>query len=117
MSLDGGIQAPRPREAPDVSSYQTEKEPPLPSPVPTESAPSDWQEGDAVLAPWEPFFLYPGTIKEIKIDEARGDQALIDFDDGGQGWVFLYSLCPLEFKEGQKIHCRRSSGALYAPGK
>jgi hypothetical protein len=78
-----------------------------------DSKPREWREGNDVLAPWEPFFLYPGVIAEIKIDDAHGDQALINFDDGGEGWVFLYSLCPLEFKIGQKVQVRHPHGNRY----
>lgn len=86
-------------------------------PSKAESPPTGWREGDVVLAPWEPTFLYPGVIREIMVDEAKGDQALIAFDDGGEGWVYLYSLCPLEFTVGQKVHARRRSGPDYFPGE
>jgi hypothetical protein len=74
-----------------------------------------WRAGDRVLAPWEPMFLYAGTIEQIKVDDARGDQALIDFDDGGAGWVFVYSICPREITTGQRVHCRRGNGPQYYP--
>jgi hypothetical protein len=123
MSLDDAAAPPPARAEDAASSYQTTPPPPVPDTAPAPlSKPSEptapnWQEGDAVLAPWEPCFLYPGAIREIKVDEARGDQALIDFDDGGQGWVFLYSLCPFEFKVGQEVHNRRRTDNLYAPAR
>jgi hypothetical protein len=83
-------------------------------PAPPLTKPREWREGDDVLAPWEPFFLYPGVIKQIIVDEARGDQALISFDNGSEGWVFLYSLCPLEFKIGQMVEVRHPHGNRYA---
>src|SRR5438067_1083380 len=43
-----------------------------------------WKAGDRVLAPWEPTFLYVGTIAKIE-----DQQALIEFDDGDSGWVLL----------------------------
>lgn len=85
-------------------------------PTPTDSpgsSPVDWQEGDRVLAPWEPMFLYAGTIKQIRLDEDRGDQARIEFDDGDEGWVYLYSLSPLQLKAGQRIFCRRRTERFY----
>jgi hypothetical protein len=117
MSLGERSDKPMPSVPADVSSsYQPQLEPPKREPE--KPAPArEWQEGDDVLAPWEPMFLYPGTIAQIKIDEARGDQALIDFDDGGQGWVFVYSLCPLEIIPGQEVHCRRRRGAQYFPAE
>jgi hypothetical protein len=78
-----------------------------------EPVPADWQEGDRVLAPWEPMFLYPGVIEQIMADDAKGDQALIAYDDGGEGWVFLYSLVPLEVTRAQKVHVRRRGGPNY----
>jgi hypothetical protein len=78
-----------------------------------EPASDDWQEGDRVLAPWEPTFLYPGRIKQIVLDDARGDQALIHFDDGGEGWVFLYSLFQLEIQPGQHVLVRRRGGVQF----
>ncbi|MBI1830942.1 MAG: hypothetical protein HYR84_05760 [Planctomycetes bacterium] len=84
-------------------------------PAPKPSASPDWQEGDRVLAPWEPTFLYAGVIRQIQIDDARGDQALIEFDDGGEGWVFVYSLCPFEFKVGQQAQLRRPGENQYQP--
>jgi hypothetical protein len=77
----------------------------------------NWREGDAVLAPWEPMFLYPGRIRQILADEAKGDQALIAFDDGGEGWVYLYSLCPYEIKNGQEVEVRRRNGTQYFAGE
>src|SRR5437867_1145442 len=99
MRLDEPSSKPAPTHEPiDVASAYQPKEVPLQGAAHevSGSPPREWLEGDDVLAPWEPVFLYPGVIKQIKIDEARGDQALISFDDGGEGWVFVYSLCPLE---------------------
>ena len=104
---------------PESTSYQHEPviDPRPSSRVPADEPESRWQEGDDVLAPWEPTMLYPGTIKQIKPDDARGDQALIAYDDGGEGWVFLYSLCPLEFKPGQRVQVRREGGQVYFPAE
>lgn len=122
MSLGERSEKPTPiQPQPNVaSSYQPEAEPAKPKPIaiPPESVgPREWLEGDSVLAPWEPIFLYPGIIKQIKLDEARGDQALIEFDDGGEGWVYVYSLCPLDVKEGQQAHARRNRSNHYSPGE
>jgi hypothetical protein len=109
---------PQPLEGASAYQHQPNLEPPRPVPQkPAGERERRWQEGDDVLAPWEPTFLYPGTIKQIMPDDARGDQALIAYDDGGEGWVFLYSLCPLEFKEEQQVHVRRQGGVTYVPGK
>jgi len=105
------------------TSYQA---PPATDPLPTAASqrnkgepekPPDWQEGDRVLSPWEPTFLYPGVIRRIKVDEAKGDQALIGFDDGGEGWVYLYSLCSYEIETGQEVQARRNNGTQYSPGE
>jgi hypothetical protein len=122
MTLDKRTDKPAPAQpTPDVASlYQPERETvkqKSAEPVPASTRPREWQEGDDVLAPWEPFFLYPGIIKQIKIDDARGDQALISFDDGGEGWVFVYSLCPLEVHAGQEVQVRDPRSNHYAPAK
>lgn len=116
MSLDNDRDHERPRATSPApsSGYQPVAEVPKSSSAST-PPPTCWSVGDDVLAPWEPSRLYAGTIKEIKIDDARGDQALIDFDDGGEGWVFLYSLCPLQYQRGQKVECRRNNGPHYEP--
>jgi hypothetical protein len=69
------------------------------------SSSSPWHQGDRVLAPWEPHFLYAGTIAMIE-----GQQVLIEFDDGDSGWVQLGQLRPLTVKEGQEVLVRRSGG-------
>ncbi len=61
-----------------------------------------WKPGDRVLAPWEPHFLYPGTIREI----ASGI-ALIDYDDGDVGLVALAELFPLHLEVGMRVQARR----------
>lgn len=105
-----------PRSTPeDPNTYNVQPRPiPLDAKLPAGTpAPEHWRGGDRVLAPWEPIFLYPGVIREIKEDEAKGDEALIEFDDGGEGWVFVYSLCPVEVKVGQQIQARRNNGPTY----
>lgn len=111
MSLGDRDDKPPPPPIPapiDVTSSYQPKEVPASPPQP--AAPPDWQEGDRVLAPWEPMFLYSGTIKQIKLDDARGDLALVEFDDGDDGWVQVYSLCPIEVMAGQKVFSRRRMG-------
>ncbi|MBM3993485.1 MAG: hypothetical protein FJ303_04950 [Planctomycetes bacterium] len=90
---------------------------PASAPISQPTSPPDWQEGDRVLAPWEPMFLYPGIIRQIRIDDARGDQTLIDYDDGGQGWVFAYSLCTFEFRVGEQVQHRRDGGNQFHPAE
>jgi hypothetical protein len=118
MSLGERSERPAPPAKPtdgDPWSLQ----PHVPSPpqkIAADPTPTSWQEGDDVLAPWEPNALYPGVIKEILRDDAKGDQALIEYDDGGEGWVFLYSLCPFEFKAGQQVFVRRYRTNAYYSG-
>jgi hypothetical protein len=119
MSLGDRREAPRVNPEP-ATSYQPIEQSVPPSPTPAEPKPPavpEWRAGDRVLAPWEPFYLYPGVIKQILADDARGDQALIDFDDGGEGWVFVYSLCPFEFKAGQDVEMRRRADNQYHPAE
>jgi hypothetical protein len=69
-----------------------------------------WGVGDRVLAPWEPDFLYAGTIGEV-----RGDEAHIDFDDGDSGWVPLDELRELLLEVEQVVLCRKQMGPLFHP--
>jgi hypothetical protein len=71
-----------------------------------------WKVGDRVLAPWEPIFLYSGTIKEIK-----KSKALIQFDDGDSGWVFVDQLRTISVKKDQAVLSRRKMGAIHYPAK
>ncbi|MBI3823467.1 MAG: hypothetical protein HY289_12430 [Planctomycetes bacterium] len=114
MSLDDDRgERRRPAVSPEMGSgFQPLPDAPKPA-SPAPPAPPRWNVGDDVLAPWEPMYLYAGTIKQLLPDEARGDQALIDFDDGGEGWVFVYSLVPLEYHPGQTVECRRKNGLVY----
>jgi len=72
----------------------------------------EWSKGDRVLAPWEPTYLYAGTISKL-----AGDQAMIKFDDGDSGWVDVAAMRPLAFKRGQKVMCRRRTGPNYYMGE
>jgi hypothetical protein len=71
-----------------------------------------WKVSDRVLAPWEPNFLYTGRIAEI-----RDNQALVEFSDGGAGWVTLEQLRPFAVPKGQKVFCRRNLGTLFFPAE
>ena len=71
---------------------------------------STWKVGDRVLAPWEPMFLYVGTIQEL-----QGFRALIQFDDGDAGWVALDDLQAVSVKVGQQVLSRRKMGPLFYP--
>jgi hypothetical protein len=68
--------------------------------------------GDRVLAPWEPIFLYTGRIAEV-----QDNQALIEFSDGGAGWVTLDQLRSFAVPKGEKVLSRRNMGALYIPAE
>lgn len=61
-----------------------------------------WKPGDRVLAPWEPYFLYPGTIRQVE-----SGIALIDYDDGDVGPVSLAELAPLHLEAGMRVQARR----------
>ena len=127
MSLDDGETPPaasRPA-APPQSSYQAAAPvvpaSPLPpiefGPEPASPSPRNWRVDGRVLAPWEPDFRYSGTILKIEKDEARGDQALIAFDDGDEGWVFLESLEPIVLKRQARVFSRRNMGPQHLPAR
>ena len=73
---------------------------------------TDWKKGDRVFAPWEPTFLYAGTISKF-----AGDQALIEFDDGDSGWVDLAFVEPMSLQRGQRVLSRRRMGPTFYPGE
>lgn len=73
---------------------------------------TDWREGDRVLAPWEPTYLYAGTIEEV-----NGAKALIHFDDGDSGWVPTKYIKPLKIDVGQRVMSRRRMGPHFFPGE
>ena len=81
-----------------------------PQPLPSRSSKPNWREGDRVLAPWEPQFLYVGRIMDL-----QEDQALIHFEDGDEGWVFENQIRPLQFKPGQQAFSRRQMGLVHFP--
>lgn len=68
----------------------------------------DWQYGDRTLAPWDPPFFYPGTVRSLD-----GDQARVEFDDGDGIDLPVALLRPLELKEGDPVYCRWQSGPAY----
>ena len=73
----------------------------------------DWNEGDRVLAPWEPQWLYPATISGIE-----GDVAFVMFDDGDHAHVPLVQLRPLDLRDGDEVHARRDrTEMLYYPAQ
>ena len=69
-----------------------------------------WSVGDRVLAPWEPEYLYAGTVQRMDEGEAH-----IAFDDGDSGWVPLSELRPLRLEIDQLILCRKEMGPLFYP--
>ena len=73
---------------------------------------TSWRAGDRVLAPWEPMYLYAGTLEQV----AEG-RALIQFDDGDAGWVDLEYVQPLVLKKGQRVLSRRKMGPHFFPGE
>ena len=108
MSLDRPADPPAGQFAAGPLSNYANK---LLKPTPEQTAPQpDWQEGDRVFAPWEPRFMFAGVIKQIRIDDDRGDQARIEFDDGREGWVNVSALFPLAVQVGQLVESRRYQG-------
>ena len=73
---------------------------------------SGWTVGDRVLAPWEPSFLYVGTIQRFE-----NNKALIQFDDGDAGRVVVAELRRAELRLGQTVLSRRKMGALFYQGE
>ena len=71
-----------------------------------------WKRGDRVLAPWEPTFLYAGTMEQV-----AGGRALIQFDDGDSGWVDLAFVQALALTAGQRVMSRRRMGPHFFPGE
>ena len=77
----------------------------------TQAPVSQWQLGDRVFAPWEPFFLYVGTIAVL--DDST---VVIEFDDGDTGSVLIRQLQALDLHEGMEVYCRRRMGPAYFAG-
>jgi hypothetical protein len=73
---------------------------------------ADWQPGARVLAPWEPAFRYVGHIVDL-----NDDLALVEYEDGGSGWVNVRELRPFELRVDQAVMCRRERGPFYFAGK
>jgi hypothetical protein len=75
------------------------------------AAPGGWAVGDRVLAPWEPSWLYPGTVAE-----AEGEELFVHFDDGDKGWVPAREAQQLDIHVGSRVYCRWKGGNLYYLG-
>ncbi len=132
MSLDDRDERPPPSPAASpappasapASAYQPTV-PVTPSPLPPieiasdvpKAAPLTWAVDARVLAPWEPDFLYSGTILRIEKDEAKGDRALIAFDDNDEGWVYVDSLEPIVLKKNTRVYSRKNMGPQHLPAK
>jgi hypothetical protein len=72
-----------------------------------------WNVGDRVLAHWypEPSWWYPGTIQD-----RRGGDLLVAFDDGDRAWVGREQVKPLDVAVGSRVYGRWRAGRLYYPG-
>jgi hypothetical protein len=68
-------------------------------------------EGDRVLAPWEPQWLYPGTVGAV-----QGQQVYMIFDDGDRGWVPLAAVRLLNVRIGSRVYGRWQGGRFYYAG-
>jgi hypothetical protein len=64
--------------------------------------------GDRVLAPWEPGILHAGTIEVL--DDSL---ALIQFDNGNQGWVRVSQTFDMQLEPGQTVIRRRGAKPLF----
>lgn len=116
-------QNPAPNRLPDLSLPERSEAAPL-APLPESSssiAPAktvitldskSWKVADRVLAPWEPMFLYPGSIAAIS-----NNFATIEYDDGDEGQVPLSQLRPLVLPERQFVQARRPGKMNYFPGR
>jgi hypothetical protein len=71
-----------------------------------------WKQGDRVLAPWEPTFLYAGTL-----DRVEAGRTYVRFDDGDGGWVDLGLVRPLVLTSGMRVLSRRRMGPFFFPGQ
>jgi hypothetical protein len=100
---------PSPDDVPNMRTPDRDKLPP--GGFSLDSRPG-WKRGDRVLAPWEPVFLYAGTIE--KVEEGR---ALIEFDDGDSGWIEVRHVQPLRYKPGQKLLSRKRMGPHFFPAE
>jgi hypothetical protein len=113
MSLpERGEKKPEPLLLPDVklpTPVENVREIAMPSHEPPPSSSSvSWTIGQQVLAPWEPNYLYVGSLSRIK-----GNEAFIEFDDGDAGWVPLGRVRPLELHQGQRALSRKSMGPTF----
>lgn len=61
-----------------------------------------WRDGDRVLAPWEPYFVYPATIQKVETDTA-----VVEYDDGDAGPVSLVDLQPIDIEPDVEVQARR----------
>jgi hypothetical protein len=52
-----------------------------------------------------------------RVTEIKGNQALIEFEDGDAGWVLMDSIRPLAVQRGQKVLSRRQMGPQFYPGE
>lgn len=62
----------------------------------------DWRVGDRMFAPWEPQWLYPGTI--LCIDR---EVAFIRFDDDDRAIIPLTEIKSVSIRVGGEVQCRR----------
>jgi hypothetical protein len=65
----------------------------------------NFNDGDRVLAPWEPDWFYPGVIRSL-----QGPKAFIQFDDGDSGEVPASELRGLAINTGDRVQSRWNQG-------
>jgi hypothetical protein len=68
--------------------------------------------GDRVWAPWQHGTLFAGTVDDIK-----GREVHVHFDDGDRGWVLLNQIAPLHIPVGLPVMGRWKMGGRYLPGR
>ena len=62
-----------------------------------------FHEGERVLAPWEPEFLYPATVCFVG---KRG--VMVQYDDGDEGLVPEQEVRPIRIEIGATVQARRN---------
>jgi hypothetical protein len=112
MSLPDRVEPVQPPSSSDVSPKPLVPASAIPSSSPLDARAINWHVGDRVLAPWEPVFLYVGTI--VEMDETR---ARVEFEDGDSGWVLCEQLRPFALPLRQKLLARKPRQFFYFPAE
>jgi hypothetical protein len=77
------------------------------------AAAKEWKAGDRVMAHWKiEKYWYPGRIQEV-----RGGQYVVVFDDGDKQLTDAADIGPEEIKVGDKVYGNFKRAGKYYPGK